>query len=276
MKNKMLLTLLSCLLLSCGDYGFSDTDEVVSFTLPSALDISPESTAEETLVMAIQSSQETYAGMLGVVNAIFQDANVQAHYIMCSSFRIHQLSKRDYNEQALNMTLAKIIKRQSFVVMEEAANQISFLTIPNSTAYRSSEQWKLKTTPVLQYNPDETLWCREDFYRAIPNSKEARVYEEKALAQHIVLAIRRLKSLKKSLVKVEFLASHYSAFETTLRKIKSDVDNGLSNPLGVKEKVEAYNLFLKSPLNSLPASNDKMTIESGVTSKEGKAILKLF
>lgn len=276
MLNSVMLLCVALFLFGCGDYSFSTIEEVVEFKLPSALDVEAESSTEENLVTAIESSQSTYIGMLGVVNAIFQDANVQARYIMCSSFRIHHLSQSDYHAESLDRTLYHIIKRQKFVVIEEGANQVSFLAIPYSEAYRTSEHWKIKTTPVLQYNPDEENWCREDFYRAIPNSKEARIYEEKMLAQHIVLALRRLGSLKKALVQVEMLASHYSAFETTLRKINSDIQNGLSNPVAVKEKVDAYGLFLKSPLNTLPVLNDKMGVESGVTSKQVKAILKLF
>jgi len=275
LKKTVLTFLMGLMLSACSDSEILSFDHE-NFHLPTSLSAT-EGHLLGTIDDSIKSSHAAYKGLLGLISVIFEDANTQSQYIICSTFRMYHLSKDHMQKKDYLQTLKKVMKKQSFISIREDLDSSTLLMVPMASHYKTLEAWSIDLTPLLgEKNEDIGDVCSEHFYRAIPNSAKARNYEKKALAKYTVLAIQRLDALKKALLNMEVLASLYTGFESTLSKIREDAKKGLSNGVATKEKLAAYNRFLKSKQNKLPVMAEHMPIESNLSSKDLAALLKVF
>jgi hypothetical protein len=213
-----------------------------------------------------------------------------------ASYRIKRLK----SEKVFGDSPQTIFKKQDFVKLKYVnwpfskyfdndslkTREFYIIEIPTSRNYDTSHSIYFTDHYFFSYNDEEKFGLKiwgslsgydNSFNNPIPNDVGAKEFEERSFAMQIIHSLRTLKMCREQLPLIEQEASKAFVFETTLKKMKMDLEYYTKRQTAsAEEKVQEYKEFQNRLVKLIGDFKEKLTIKTEIKDEELNEVIEAF
>lgn len=253
----------------------------------------------ERIDNAIKEAQDTYKKIGEFRDFIFEHALKQSKWIISLSYRI----KRLRSENIFGSTLQEIFQNQDFVILKYYKRWGGLLPDQDYYIY---EYWGIEIPLSKNYSNDFVLSFTDRYYyenngydrgapkfklhiwghlsgydssldNPIPNNPETKKFEERSFAGQIIHSLRTLRMCREQLPLIEQEASKAFIFETTLKKMKMDLEYyAKRQTTSAEKKVQEYKEFQNRIVKLIGDFRERLTIKAEIKDEELDEVIEVF